>query len=185
VFLPNSTVGRDIRALRKSRNMTLDQFAKEIDRSVGFVSQLERDLSEPSIQDLRRIAGVFDVSLSFFFGNAGQVSSDPRIVRCDARRRLGNEEAGLTEELLSPDLGGSFQLIRSVFAPGSALEQPAHRNTEEAGYMISGNLDIELGGKWHTLRAGDSFRFSNEPYRWRNSGKKPAIAIWAISPPVY
>ena len=63
------TVGTDIRALRKSRSMTLIDFAAAIDRSVGFVSQIERGLSEPSISDLRNISGLFGVPLSFFFGD--------------------------------------------------------------------------------------------------------------------
>lgn len=181
-----SSVGSDIRALRKSRSITLVDFANALDRSVGFVSQIERGLSEPSIQDLRNIASMFDVPVSFFFGeNSGNPKEDRYIVRGSERRRLGNPEEGLVEELLSPDLGGSFEMIRSEFAPGANLTETQQRDTEESGIVISGTFEIEIAGTWHTLQEGDSFRFAGEPYRWRNTTNKPAILIWAVSPPVY
>ena len=181
-----SSVGTDIRALRKSRSITLVDFANSLDRSVGFVSQIERGISEPSIQDLRNIAAMFDVPVSFFFGeNSGNPDEARYIVRGSERRKLGNPEAGLVEELLSPDLGGSFEMIRSEFAPGATLEEQQQRDTEESGFVISGTFEIEISGVWHTLNEGDSFRFAGEPYRWRNTSKKPTILIWAVSPPVY
>lgn len=180
------TVGTDIRALRKSRSMTLIDFAAAIDRSVGFVSQIERGLSEPSISDLRNISGLFGVPLSFFFGDQPVDGPESRhIVRADHRRKLGNPEEGLIEELLSPDLGGSFEIIRSEFSPGCNLAEPQSRDTEEAGYIVAGTLELEIGGHWFTLKEGDSFRFAGESYRWRNTTSEPAIAIWVVSPPVY
>lgn len=181
-----SSVGNDIRAMRKSRGITLVDFAEMLDRSVGFVSQIERGISEPSISDLRKIAALFEVPISFFFGEAASGTEDSRyIVRADERRKLGNTEGGLVEELLSPDLGGSFEMIRSEFAPGAMLEEAQQRDTEEAGFVISGTFEIEISGAWYTLETGDSFRFSGEPYRWRNTTTEPAILIWAVSPPVY
>jgi len=181
-----SSVGADIRALRKSRSIKLVDFANALDRSVGFVSQIERGLSEPSIQDLRNIAAIFDIPVSFFFGeHSGDPTEARYIVRSHERRKLGNPEEGLVEELLSPDLGGSFEMIRSEFAPGASLAEPQQRNTEESGIVISGTFNIEISGIWYTLHEGDSFRFAGEPYRWRNTGNKPAILVWTVSPPVY
>ncbi len=181
-----SGVGNDIRALRRSRSMTLVDFAESLDRSVGFVSQIERGLSEPSINDLRNIAKIFDVPISFFFGeNSGNSDEARHIVRAGERRTLGSSEGRLIEELLSPDLGGSFEIVRSEFAPGAALEEPLLRDTEESGYVVSGTFELEIAGKWHTLHEGDSFRFAHETHRWRNRQSVPAIVIWVISPPVY
>ena len=178
-------LGNDIRALRKSRSFTLHQLAEKLQRSVGFISQLERGLSEPSIADLRKIADIFDVPVSLFFGASDASGLDNGyVVRAGSRRILG-EGNDLVEELLSPDLGGSFEIIRSEFAPGAERVEAATRETEEAGYIISGHLELEIDGQWFDLGPGDSFRHGAVPSRWRNRGKEPAIAIWVISPPVY
>lgn len=186
MFTAAAMLARDIRALRRARGLTLAEMAMRLGRSIGWVSQVERGLSQPAIDDLRRLADVFGVPLGMFFGHeAASEAERGVVVRADRRRALGSSETGLTEELLSPDLGGSFELIRSEFAAGAERSVEARRETEEAGYVVSGQLDIEIDRVWHSLGEGDSFRFSNKTYRWRNPGDVPAVVIWAISPPVY
>ncbi|MGI9520324.1 MAG: helix-turn-helix domain-containing protein [Hyphomicrobiaceae bacterium] len=181
-----NSVGSDIRALRKSRGMTLTTLARKLGRSVGFVSQIERGLSEPSIEDLKAISDLFLVPVGFFFGASPAENGEARhVVRSGSRRLLGNVEGGLMEELLSPDLGGAFEIIRSEFAAGAHMLKPALRDTEEAGYVVSGTIEIEINGVWHLLHEGDSFRFAAEPYRWRNRTDQPSILIWVIAPPTY
>ncbi|MDG4880094.1 XRE family transcriptional regulator [Mesorhizobium sp. WSM4884] len=176
----------DIRALRKARGLTLSEVAFKLGRSVGWVSQVERGLSVPSLGDLRAFAELFGVPLSLFFSHDVPVEKERGVVvRAGSRRSLGTSESGLVEELLSPDLGGSFEMLRSVFAPGAELKTEARRPTEEAGYVVSGTFEIEIGGVWHRLGEGDSFRFEGKPFRWRNPGAEPAVVIWVVSPPVY
>lgn len=179
-------LARDIRALRKARGLTLTAIAVKLGRSVGWVSQVERGLSVPTLADLRALAELFAVPLSLFFAHeAADDAERGVIVRAGRRRTLGTSESGLVEELLSPDLGGSFELLRSEFAPGAALSKPTARPTEEAGYVVAGRFDLEIDGVWHQLGPGDSFRFAGQPFRWRNPGHEPAVVIWAVSPPVY
>ncbi len=176
----------DIRALRKARGLTLSDTAQRLGRSVGWVSQVERGISVPNIPDLKALGDLFGVPISLFFANE---TADERergvVVRAGRRRSLGSSESGLVEELLSPDLGGSFEMLRSEFAPGAALETASHRPTEEAGFVVEGTFDLEIDGIWHRLEAGDSFRFARKPFRWRNPGDVPAVVVWVISPPVY
>jgi len=176
----------DIRALRRARGLTLAEIALKLSRSVGWVSQVERGLSTPSLSDLRAFAELFGVPISLFFSHDVPVESERGVVvRAGRRRTLGTSESGLVEELLSPDLGGSFEMVRSIFAPGAEMKTEQLRPTEEAGYLASGIFEIEIAGIWHRLGEGDSFRFEGKPYRWRNPGTEPAVVIWVVSPPVY
>jgi transcriptional regulator with XRE-family HTH domain len=181
-----SMLAGDIRALRKARGLTLNEIGLKLGRSVGWLSQVERGLSVPSLADLRAFAELFGIPVSFFFAHDTPDESERGvIVRAGRRRSLGTAESGLVEELLSPDLGGSFEVLRSEFAPGAELKAAANRPTEEAGYVVSGTFDLEIAGTWHQLGEGDSFRFANKPFRWRNPGAEPAVVIWVVSPPVY
>ncbi|MBC6439510.1 MAG: helix-turn-helix transcriptional regulator [Rhodospirillales bacterium] len=179
-------VGAELRALRKARGLTIAELALTLGRSVGWLSQVERGVNEPAIRDLRHASEFFGLPIGFFFHNDDAPADERgRVVRASARRPLGNSEEGLVEELLSPDLTGSYEVVRSVFAPGARLAEPVTRMTEEAGYIIAGTLDLEISGTWFRLEAGDSFRFREEPYRWRNAGADEAVVIWIVSPPVY
>ena len=64
------TLGADLRALRKMRGLTLADLAGRLGRSVGWMSQVERDLSVPSITELRHVASILEVPTSLFFGQA-------------------------------------------------------------------------------------------------------------------
>ena len=70
VFQNPDSLGRDLRALRKSRGLTLVDVATALDRSVGWMSQVERDLSEPTMTEIKSLADILDVSVSTFFGRA-------------------------------------------------------------------------------------------------------------------
>ena len=118
-----STLGADIRALRKARGLTLNDIATKLDRSVGWLSQVERDLSEPTISDLRQISGCFEVPMSMLFGHPNAPAFEQGyVVRSGARRPIGASEEGLIEELLSPDLTDDFEMVHSTFQAHSKMQ---------------------------------------------------------------
>jgi transcriptional regulator with XRE-family HTH domain len=183
---PPRTLGKDLRAIRKSRRLTLEDVSRLLNRSVGWLSQVERDISVPSIADLRQFAKVLDVPMSLLFGEASVPPQERGyIVRAGARRSMGSAAAGLTEELLSPDLTDSFEVIHSSFAPFSRIEQPVRRETQEVGFVITGRLNLTIGARTFAVGPGDSFRIRGEYYTWENPHAEPAEVVWVISPPVY
>jgi transcriptional regulator with XRE-family HTH domain len=178
-------IGHDIRALRQSRDWTLIDLANELDRSIGWLSQVERGTSEPALSDLRKVAMLFNLPLSFFFSNSLESEESDHVVRAQSRRIMHDDATGLREELLSPDLGGRFEMVRSVFAAGTMIAAPVTRPTEEAGYIVSGQLILTIDDQVYELNAGDSFRFSGEAMQWKNEGDVEAVVIWVIAPPIY
>lgn len=179
------TLGADLRALRKARGLTLLALAEALGRSVGWLSQVERDISEPSITDLRGMARVLDVSVSSLFRVAAAAGEEGLIVRAAARRPIGSRAEGLIEELLSPDLTDDFEVVHSTFAPGAEITEPVTRATQELGYVTSGRLDLWIDGTLFQLQPGDSFRLRGQAYRWANRHDEPCVVIWVIAPPVY
>jgi len=180
------TLGADLRALRKSRSLTLIEMAEALGRSVGWLSQVERDLSEPSINDLRAIAALLQVPMSMLFRNEAAPSSEAGyVVRQGTRRPMGSQTAGLVEELLSPDLTDDFEVVHSTFEPHNDMGETVTRPTQEVGYLISGRLDLWIAECLFHINPGDSFRIKGEAFRWSNPYDEPAVAVWVIAPPVY
>ena len=178
-------IGSDIRALRRSRNWTLNDLAEQLDRSVGWLSQVERDVTEPALDDIRKIAALFSLPLGFFFISPANQDEQHYIVRAGSGRVMNDTKKGLREILLSPDLGGAFEIIHSVFAPRAKCPQPFIRPTEEAGYVISGQFSLFIDDQRFDLNPGDSFRFSGETITWVNEGDVDCVVVWVIAPPVY
>jgi len=143
----SGSIGADIRALRRSRGWTLSDLAERLDRSVGWLSQVERGQSEPALADIRGVAALFDLPVSFFFSQSPDTAEAAYVVRGDSRRTMTDEGAGLVEGLLSPDLGGAFEIVHSVFEAGARCPEPFVRPTEEAGYVIEGSLTLIIDGE--------------------------------------
>ena len=181
----SGSIGGDIRALRRSRGWTLSDLAEQLDRSVGWLSQVERGQSEPALTDIRGVAALFELPVSFFFSQSPDTAEAAYVVRGDSRRTMSDEGKGLVESLLSPDLGGAFEIVHSVFEAGARCPEPFVRPTEEAGYVIEGSLTLIIDGERFILKQGDSFRFAGETISWVNEGEVPAVLIWVIAPPVY
>ncbi len=179
------TLGADVRALRKARGLTLRALSSAVGRSVGWLSQVERDLSEPGIEDLKALAQVLDVSVSSLFSQKSLAGEEGLVVRAGTRRPIGSRESGLVEELLSPDLTDAFEMLHSTFEPGAELQDFAQRPTQEVGYILSGHLTLIVEDRTFRLGPGDSFRVRGERFRWANPWPDPCKVIWVIAPPVY
>jgi len=183
--ISTDTLGADLRALRKARGMTLQDLAEALNRSVGWLSQVERDKSDPSINDLRQMSQLLDISVSSLSRVRPAAGEEGYIVRKNGRRPIGSRQAGLVEELLSPDLTDDFEVVHSTFAPGSELKDAVCRPTQEVGYILSGRLNLTIDDHAFDLSPGDSFRIRGEKYSWTNPHEVPCVAIWVIAPPVY
>lgn len=181
-------IGREIKHLRKAKSWTISDLADATGLSTGFLSQIERGLSSPSVKALHTIAQALGVNVSWFFSRPGEATGRDLdvVVRAGQRRTLSFKN-GIRDELLSPDLGRQLELLRCVFPPGaSSGEKPYSHTGEEAGFIIHGELSLWLGRRKIKLGPGDSFAFSSEqPHRYENPGSTETIVIWAITPPSY
>jgi transcriptional regulator with XRE-family HTH domain len=181
-------VGTSVRELREARTMTLQALSARSGLSVGHLSQIERGLSSPSVGALQRVAEALGVTVGWFFRlpPAGPGDEAAYIVRADARRRL-RFASGITDELLSPHLAGDLEMLLSRFAPGAASGEHTYTHRgEEAGLVLSGSLEIWIGGERFELAEGDSFSFpSTRPHRYRNPGSLETVVIWVITPPTF
>jgi transcriptional regulator with XRE-family HTH domain len=182
-------VGRQIRELRHSRGLTLTQLSQLTGRSVGNLSEIERDKCEVTIKTLGDIAQVLDVPINWFFSAPGEVPREEEglIVRRGARRRINLSQAGTIEELLSPDLTSAVELILTTFEPGGDTGESGRlRKGDEAGYVVSGVLELQVDGHAFRLEPGDSFALKRGGQHWcRNPGEVPTVVVWAISPALY
>lgn len=181
-------MGRQIRELRKARNMTLAELSSRTGLSVSYVSQVERSVSSPSVIALYEISRALGVNVSYFFADGGSDEDSERafIVRAGRRRKVVFE-AGAVDELLSPNLSGSLEILMSHLPPGSVSgARPYTHEGEEGGVIMEGQMELWIADKHFVLSKGDSFAFSSTlPHRYGNPGKTETVVIWAITPPTY
>lgn len=178
-------IGDSIRTLRKLNQMTLKQVAAETGLSIGYLSQVERNQSSPSVKALHAISRAFGVNITWFFGGGGGGAQD-YIVRRDERKEL-RFESGISDFLLSRRTDTELELLWCRFEPGATSgDEPYSHNGEEAGVVVAGEFAIMIDDRWNILGPGDSFAFpSNLPHKYMNPGRRVAEVVWAITPPTY
>lgn len=183
--LENLRIGQQIRDLRKAKGVTLENMARQIGRSVGYVSQVERGKSALPIRVLQAISDVLDVPISWFFHSDRKTPLDELdyVVRSDARRSLNFSGTGISEQLLTAKLSNQIQMVLTEFAPGAGTQEPRQRKGEESGFIQAGQLELGVGDRVFTLEAGDSFSLSDDEPHWaRNpSETEPTTVLWVIS----
>ena len=190
---PLADLGNEIRQLRKVRGITLQQMALATGKSVGFLSQVERNLTRPSVAALQDISEALGVHIGWFFPDDvnGSPGEREHIVRQSNRRQLtysklsGTEYLGLHDHLLSANLNGELALGISRYEPGASTGDDRYTHDgEEAGLVLSGQLELTIGNRVHLLEAGDSFSFkSNLRHRYANpSAQEDTLVVWANTP---
>ena len=178
-------LGNKIRELRRTQNISIEQLSEITGLSTGLISQIERDITGPSLASMWKIAQALNVPINFFFDEANEENP---IVRKNFRKKIMLPNSNITYELLSPDLKNrKIECLLIEIQPGecSTDEQIAHEG-EECGFVIKGNLKVKWGAKEYLLGEGDSIYFdSTIPHRYVNIGDDVCISIWSMVPPSF
>jgi transcriptional regulator with XRE-family HTH domain len=161
-------VGSRLRALRKQRNLTLEQVSACTGASVSTLSRLESGLRRPTLELLLPIAAAYHVPIDDLVG--APPTGDPRIHPKPLRRN------GSTWVPLHRAAGGvnAFKQILPVDPdPYRELEQQTHEGNEWI-YVLSGRVRLALGPEEFTLTEGEAAEFDTRtPHAVTNVAGRP------------
>jgi transcriptional regulator with XRE-family HTH domain len=178
-------LGARIRALRQARQLTLRVVADRAGVTESFLSQVERDVTSPSIATVRRIARALDLSIAQLFA---EEPATGRVVRREARRRVAYPGLKAVDEFLTSNMAGRLQVIMSTIEPGGGTgEEPyTHDSDEEVVVILSGVLDLWVGDEHYVLREGDAITYPSRQPHWNmNRGETPVTVLFCVTPPSF
>ncbi|GAA2000755.1 helix-turn-helix domain-containing protein [Microbacterium ulmi] len=175
---PRSAIGARLRALRQSRQMTIEQVAESAGITKSFLSRVERDMTSPSVTSLVAICDVLDAAIGDLFA-----TSDAQLIRAEDAPRIDLSGIDTRERLVSPRRNSRFQVIRSSVDPGGNGGEDLYTiNADiELMHVISGSVIVWFSDQSHRLEVGDSITFDGrEPHQWRS--EEGAELLWVIIP---
>jgi transcriptional regulator with XRE-family HTH domain len=153
---PAGPLGTRLRERRQELGLTLKEVADGAGLSVGFISQIERGITTPSLSSLVGVSRVLDMHVSDFLA---QPRGGAPLTRRAERPHYAVGGNSLTYERLSASFPGS--VLRSVIIhepPGHRSEPIAHEG-EEIFFILEGALTVEVEGERTILDLGDSIHF--------------------------
>jgi len=173
--------GTRLRAARRARGLTTQQVAEAVGVTKGFIAQIERGETSPSVATLLRICDAIGLAV-------GSLFDTPRsaLVRADERTRIDYGGTGVVDWLLSPDTEAPLQTILSEIAPGGGGGDELYTLSAELVFVfvLAGSLRVIMGEEEHLLGAGDALTYSpREPHTWTNASEtEPATVLWVLTP---
>jgi transcriptional regulator with XRE-family HTH domain len=178
-------LGPRIRSLRQARRVTLRELAERAGVTESFLSQVEREVTSPSIASVQRIARALDLGIAELFVDEPPLG---RVVRRTDRRRIAYNGLNAVDEFLTAGRDGRLQVILTTLEPGGGTGDEAytHESDEEVVIILEGSLELWVGEEHHLLAVGDSITYSSrQPHRNRNPGPARAVVLFCATPPSF
>ncbi|MEM9707471.1 MAG: XRE family transcriptional regulator [Pseudomonadota bacterium] len=151
-------LGKKLRQRRKALGLTLEAVAKTSGVTTGFVSQVERNITSPSLASLTALADALGAHISDFFDPPPRPEETSR---AEMRELYASPGGGFEFERLSTSFPGS--MVNSLLVhhpPGFVIDEMVHEG-EELYYVMAGALTLVVDGKRTVLGPGDSIHFSS------------------------
>ena len=173
-------VGERLHLLRKTAGVSLETLARGSDRSVGYISQIERGLSSPTVRDVAAFARTLGVPFVELLADPAPSNVEQFVRRDSDRTHLPFHGTGIVKRVLAPRNAGAIQFyVMEIDAGGTTGAAPYSHDGEEAGFVLKGRIRLRIGEAEHRLSRGDSFRFqSRVPHAFHNDGTGPAEVLW-------
>ena len=175
-------IGSKIKNLRVLKGLTQEELANRAELTKGFISQVERDLTSPSIATLIDILQCLGTNISDFFND----TDDDQIVfgKNDYFEKTDVELNNQIQWIIPNAQKNIMEpILLTLEAGGSTYPDNPHEG-EEFGYVLQGSVTLHIGAKTLRAKKGESFYFTSDKKHYITS-KSGAVLLWVSSPPSF
>lgn len=174
-------IGQNLKLLRLKCGLTQLELADRCDLTKGYISQLENNLTSPSILTLSTMLSVLGSSLQDFF-----TTKENKVVFKKSEYLQKETDTHDTVWLIPNSQKNQMEPTLLTIHPQSSLMQDMPHEGEEFGYILTGTVSLTYGNQTYTIREGESFYFeADKPHTLTNNTNKKAVLIYISSPPTF
>ena len=173
-------IGSKIKELRLQLNLSQAELADRCELTKGYISQLENDLTSPSIATLIDILSALGTDLAEFF----KKEDDERVV-FQADEFIEKHDGGMLLKWIIPNAQkNEMEPVLVELEEGASTSLDFPHEGEEFGFVLEGKISIELGKNVYHAKKGEAFYYiADKSHQIKNSGKSRARFIWVSTPP--
>ena len=175
-------IGKKLKELRLKNDLTLGDLASRSELTKGFLSQVERNLTAPSIATLEDILEALGTNLSEFF----REEEEKQIV-FSTQDFFEDKQDDYTIEWVIPNAQkNEMEPILLTLAPHKKSQDMLAHHGEEFGYVLKGTVTLVLGNKKYKLKAQETFYLDGTKSHYLyNHGSSEAKVLWVTTPPMF
>ena len=174
------SIGSKIKQLRTFYGLTQEELADRCELTKGYISQLENDLTSPSISTLTDILSTLGSSLKEFFDE----EDEETIVFHPEDYFVKSTDEYELSWLVPNSQKNEMEPVLVTINPGSKTDVDMPHEGQEFGYVLEGRVSIVYGSRSEECKKGDTFYITTDKNHYLyNKGTKPCKVIWISSPP--
>lgn len=183
-------IGKQLKNIRKDKDITLSEIAEKTELSVGFLSNLERDQTSPTIDVLHKICNVLNITINDVLApdvkkqNPDEAETDSslnpeeNIVRYDDRKLLFQEKDG-SLSYSSMTKGNTDFKVSAMTLKGDQLFTFSKHDHDELGIIISGSMEMKIEEKSFFLYPGDTIYIkAGTLHAGKKTSEEPCVSNW-------
>ncbi len=177
-------IGNKIKRLRLEYGLTQEELADRCELTKGYISQLERDLTSPSIATLKDILDCLGSNIPEFFNEQKkeQIVFKEEDIFVKEEGKKGYRIKWIVPNAQKMEME---PIVLELDGNGESEEDNPHQG-EEFGYVLSGSIVLYVGKERYRIKKGECFHYkTNQPHRIMNNGKREAKVLWISTPPSF
>lgn len=175
-------IGSKIKRLRLANGLTLEELANRSELTKGFLSQLERDLTSPSVATLVDILEALGTSLPEFFNE----KEDEQIAFKKDDFFINEQDEYSISYIIPNAQKNEMEPILLTLEGGKESMTIDPHEGEEFGYIMQGKVSLVYGEKILTIKKGETFYIKGGVSHYlKNTGEMTAKVIWVSTPPLF
>ena len=173
-------IGTKLKNLRTLNGLTQGELADRCELTKGYISQLENDLTEPSISTLQDILKALGSSLKEFFSEEDEVQV---VFKKEDYFSNDNTTHKITW-LVNNAQKNAMEPIIVELQPGCSLTPDMPHEGQEFGYVLKGKVVIVLANKVYKAKTGETFYYdTNKVHYLKNVSNEVTKILWISCPP--
>lgn len=177
-------LGEKLKALRLENGLTQEELANRSELTKGFISQIERSLTSPSIARLKDILEVLGSTLGDFFNKHEETVHVFK--KEDFYEKVDDTLNHKVTWIIPNAQKFDMEPIIIDIKPGGTSFTDTPHNGEEFGYVLTGEVVLKVGKSRRTIHVNESFYYkTNKPHVLENHSDKPVKILWVSTPPMF
>jgi transcriptional regulator with XRE-family HTH domain len=177
-------IGKKIRSLRLGNNLTQEELAKRLALTKGYISQIENNLTSPSMQTLFAILEVLGTDVHAFFSKEEEQIYVYK--KEDFNVKVNEDLKHMISWIVPNALKYEMEPIIIDIEPGGQSIMDDPHPGEEFGYVLEGQVTLVVNKKRYTIRKGETFYYlANKEHYLMNTSQLHAKVLWISTPPMF
>lgn len=178
---PVETIAENLKSVRESRGLSLEQLAELTGVSKSMLRQIETGKSSPTISTIWKIANGLRISFTSLL-HRSPVEAEVKSFRSEEPLTAESEHYRLYPLIpFSPEL--SFETYYFEIDPGTTFTGEPHTgNIYEYVFLTKGKLQINIEAQEFIINSGEFLKFrADHPHRYECLSDEMATAIMQVS----